>query len=77
MPTEQEDDQTSKRSKRKRLMDVASKVVDMITAAADDHMDCHYVLELIIDTLKHEQPCSHDEGSPPIVDDDMDEDQDD
>jgi len=64
MPVENNDDQTSKRSKRKRLMDVASKVVDMLVSAADEYKDIHYMMMLVIDTLNYEEACpGHDHAN--------------
>lgn len=58
------DNLASKRSKRKLLMDTASRVVTIIQDAATYHDDLHYVMDLVYVLMQHEEPCSdaHNDG---------------
>ncbi len=64
MPPEQEDDAASKRSKRKRLMETASKVVDILVSASDCPDDVHYMIRMVAETLNHENPHVCPDASP-------------
>lgn len=57
------DDRATKQSRRKLMVDTASKVVNVITSVCDEHDDIHYVLELVHVMLGHEEPCPENGGN--------------